>query len=376
MREIARCRMNKSVANASLEGASTEKFEVKKRSRVANPSVSVVVAVYNMESRGYLSDLVLSLKSQTLESIEFILVDDCSKDRSLEVSLDLTRDDERFAVLASRKNGRQGSARNIGLDFAQGRYIGFVDGDDVVDPDYYKELLHCAETDGAEIAVAPFIKTDERLNRISEPSIPFSEKDVGELCPEKLAVLIQKPAHVVSCLYSARLFRSLGIRFPEGVFFEDNPTCLRLLCSARAVSVLPKSEGAPKYYYRQHISSTDHRIDNLANQIKDRLETSDLMLSDAERHGYRAENNDAIELYYYRLALLNTLSKAARVPRVDLRNRIALEVRNHVCEKVRPVSQNQLFSELPVRVRMQMRIALLSPLAYVAAASFRLKMRA
>lgn len=367
--------MNEGVKATHLENASTEKCKIIKASGVSDPLVSVIIPVYNMESRGYLDDLISALKSQVLESIEFILVDDCSIDRSLAVALDMARDDNRFAVLASRKNGRQGAARNIGLDVARGRYIGFVDGDDAIDPGYYKELLCVAEKSGAEIVVAPFVKTDERLNRISEPIVPFSEKEAGEMTPDKLAALIQNPAHIWCCLYAARLFKDLGIRFPEGVFFEDNPTCLNLLCSAKSIGVLSQLEDAPTYYYRQHGSSTDHRVDNLVEQIRDRMVTSDLMLSNADTYGYRAENNDAIELYYYRLALLNTLSKVAQVSRADLRRNLARAVRNHVRENVRPVGTNGRFFELPIRLRLQIRMALACPSIYAGAMALSSKMR-
>lgn len=137
------------------EKMSSSRFRVVKMPAVPTPSVSVVVPIYNMESRGYLDELISSLQSQTLDSIEFILVDDCSRDQSLNAALKLSSNDDRFAILASVKNGRQGAARNIGLDFARGRYIGFVDGDDVVDSSYFEELYNAAELEGAEMNCNP-----------------------------------------------------------------------------------------------------------------------------------------------------------------------------------------------------------------------------
>lgn len=356
--------MNTGSGMCGDEQVSSSRFRVVKASAVPDPLVSVIVPVYNMESRGYLDGLILSLQSQTLDSIEFILVDDCSQDRSLCAAMELTCGDDRFAILASEKNGRQGAARNIGLDCARGHYIGFVDGDDVIDSTYFEELYYAAEREGAEITVAPFVKTDAQLRQISDPIVPITRENTGKITSEKLAVLIQKPAHIVSCLYSARLFGDLGIRFPEGVFFEDNPVCLRLLCSARAIAVLPQVEGAPRYHYRQHGSSTDHRTDNLAEQIKDRLFTSDLMLSDAKANGYLINNIDALELYYYRLALLNTLSKVSQIPQARSRRVAALGVRDHVRQNVRTFRMNSQFSQLPVREKLQISVALFAPISY------------
>ena len=89
------------------EKMSSSRFRVVKMPAVPTPSVSVVVPIYNMESRGYLDELISSLQSQTLESIEFILVDDCSRDQSLNAALKLSSNDDRFAILASVKNGRR-----------------------------------------------------------------------------------------------------------------------------------------------------------------------------------------------------------------------------------------------------------------------------
>ena len=114
---------------------------------------------------------------------------------------------------------------------------------------------------------------------------------------------------------------------------------------------------------------------SMVEQIRDRMVTSDLMLSNADAYGYRAENNDAIELYYYRLALLNTLSKAAQVSRADLRRSLALAVRNHVRENVRPVGTNERFFELPIRSRLQIRVALACPSIYAGAMALSSKMR-
>lgn len=133
---------------------------------------------------------------------------------------------------------------------------------------------------------------------------------------------------------------------------------------------LPQAEGIPQYYYRQHGSSTDHRVDNLAEQIEDRLITSDLILSDAKLHGYLANNIDALELYYYRLALLNTLSKVSQIPCARSRKTAALKVRDHVRQNVRLPRLNSRFLQLPVRERLQIDVALLAPVAYVGAALF------
>jgi len=97
--------------------------------------VSVVIPVYNVES--YFRQCLDSLKSQTLEEIEFIIINDCSTDSCGTICDEYSRSDERFIVVHNKTNIRQGLSRNKGIELAQGEYIGFVDADDFIDPDFY-----------------------------------------------------------------------------------------------------------------------------------------------------------------------------------------------------------------------------------------------
>ena len=92
-----------------------------------SPAFSIVVPIYNVEQ--YLYDCVSSIRKQTLENIEIILVDDGSPDRCGELADSLACQDNRIKVV-HRVNGGLGPARNTGIDVACGEYIGFVDSDD------------------------------------------------------------------------------------------------------------------------------------------------------------------------------------------------------------------------------------------------------
>lgn len=105
--------------------------------------VSVVVPVYNTEA--FLVDCLDSLVNQTLDEIEIVVVNDGSPDGSQAIIDDYAARYPDKIVALSKPNGGLGSARNAGIARATGRYIGFVDSDDFVEPDMYQHLYEEAE---------------------------------------------------------------------------------------------------------------------------------------------------------------------------------------------------------------------------------------
>jgi len=115
-----------------------------------SPKISVIVPVYNVEK--YLSRCVESIIHQTYEDLEIILVDDGSTDRSGELCDEYEKRDGRIRVI-HKENGGISSARNIGLQYATGEYIGFVDSDDYIDPEMYMTLFDRIISESADIAI-------------------------------------------------------------------------------------------------------------------------------------------------------------------------------------------------------------------------------
>ena len=93
-----------------------------------------------------------SVLSQTFKDWEWIIVDDCSTDGSYEYIKELAKDDKRIVVLQTPKNGGSAVARNIGLRHAKGRYITFLDSDDLLDPNYLECQLEFIKDNGPLIS--------------------------------------------------------------------------------------------------------------------------------------------------------------------------------------------------------------------------------
>ena len=133
-------------------------IRITKREYVENtmnksPMISVIVPMYNVEK--YIRQCVESIETQTIKDLEIILIDDGSSDGSYEVASQLAEEYSNI-ILIKKENGGQGSARNVGLNKATGKYISFIDSDDFIDEKMYEYLLAMAEESGLDIAEGCF----------------------------------------------------------------------------------------------------------------------------------------------------------------------------------------------------------------------------
>lgn len=210
-----------------------------------NPSVSVIVPVYNAQP--YLRQCMESLVGQTLREIELICVDDGSTDGSGDILAEYAARDERVRVI-TQGNAGSGAARNRGLREAHGKYIAFVDADDEVAPRYLELLCHALE----EHPTADFSWCEYR--RQYEPE-DTSAKVSAVLCPRPLEHHLLRRRPFLPSLVTGRLFRvSLlqGLEFPETIKWGEDILFLynALHLAKDGVCVSPRL-----YMYREHEES-------------------------------------------------------------------------------------------------------------------------
>lgn len=115
--------------------------------------ISIIVPIYNAEK--FLLRCLDSISNQTYERFEAILVDDGSTDKSKEICDSFVKKDKRFTYLYKENSGVS-SARNFGLENANGEYIGFCDADDWMEPDMLEKLLYSAMENDADVAVCSY----------------------------------------------------------------------------------------------------------------------------------------------------------------------------------------------------------------------------
>lgn len=209
------------------------------------PLVSVIVPVFGIEDE--LPRGLESLAAQTLDDMEFILVDDGSPDRCGEICDAFAERDPRFLVV-HQENGGLSAARNTGLDVASGEFIGFMDGDDFVEPNMFDLLSSNAQASDADVSVCT-----KFIEREGVTEVYYSK-------PERL-VWTGREALRELLSYSRfdfgvhdKLWRSdvlNGIRFEPGRVYEDYyPMTLAMSRVERAVY-----ESAPLYHYVKRAGS-------------------------------------------------------------------------------------------------------------------------
>jgi len=115
---------------------------------ISQKKISVIVPVYNVDK--YLPRCLKSLQEQTLDSIEFLLIDDGSPDCSPEVCEEMALSDDRFCVI-HKPNGGQSATRNVGISISQGGYLAFVDSDDYVLNQPFEYAYNLAKDSDAHI---------------------------------------------------------------------------------------------------------------------------------------------------------------------------------------------------------------------------------
>ena len=127
---------------------------MKKNSR--NPKISVIVPVYNCKY--YISDCIESILSQSIESIEVIIIQNGSTDGTAEIIENYAKKDNRIHVINLKDNQGVSNARNLGLEQAKGDYIAFCDGDDTLPIYAYKEMYNVALKKDADIVVGNYLE--------------------------------------------------------------------------------------------------------------------------------------------------------------------------------------------------------------------------
>ena len=124
-----------------------------------NPTISIVTTVY--DAKDYIPRTVRSILAQSFTDFELLLVEDGSPNGCGELCDELAKTDPRIRVF-HKENGGPASALNVGLDNARGDYIGFVDSDDLVDPDLYETLLNAIRENDVRIASCNADAVDEQ----------------------------------------------------------------------------------------------------------------------------------------------------------------------------------------------------------------------
>ncbi len=264
--------------------------------------LSVIVPVYNMAKEGLLEYCINSLVNQTLQSMEIIAVDDASTDDSYKILQEFEgKYPGRVKAVLSPENRRQGGARNLGLQIAKGRYIGFMDADDWVVEDLYERMLERAKSTGADVVGTDMCRVYEHTMVPTERESCNLLSQVGVLDHDKRKEYLLHPGPISTKIYAREIFFDKEFRFPEHMSYEDNAVSVELGMRIKHFEHLPE----PNVFYYQHGDSTTHSID--MRKCQDRMQAMRIMMDYAKSNGALEEFRDVLEYHFSNLFYRNTL---------------------------------------------------------------------
>ncbi|MCH5275271.1 MAG: glycosyltransferase [Lachnospiraceae bacterium] len=238
--------------------------------------ISVIIPIYNVEA--YLEKCVTSVRCQSYQNLEIILVDDGSPDHCGAFCDRYAGEDSRIKVL-HKENGGLSDARNKGLDIATGEYILFVDSDDFIHPEMIEILYHNLQAAEADISVCGFLSVEEGEEvSLALPGDSKTEVFGGE---EVMHCLQHRNLLTVVAwnkLYKRSLFAEL--RYPKGKLHEDEFLIHHLLHQCKRIVY---TDGK-LYYYLQRSGSIMGALK--WNSVADGWQAYEERLAFLQDHGY------------------------------------------------------------------------------------------
>ena len=190
------------------------------------PEISIITPCYNSEK--FIQATIQSVLEQTFENWEWIIVDDCSRDNSVE--LIRQHQDQRITLIALNENVGAAQARNIAVEKARGRFLTFLDSDDVWLPKFLETAVNYLKNNQEELVYASYKRFDEDLN-------PLLEDFIAEDKITYKRLLFNCPIPMLTAMYDTQRIGKIPI--PEVDMREDYAmwlNVLREIPQARAIT--------------------------------------------------------------------------------------------------------------------------------------------
>lgn len=287
----------------------------------SNIEISVIFPVYNVEQ--YLDKCIETVTAWEADYIEFIFVNDGSPDNSAQKLKEISKVDSRIKVI-DKKNGGCASARKLGLENAKGKYVGFIDPDDFIEPDMFKQLHKRALLGSYQVCYSgynEYYENTKNIKRVTDDAIhwPYTEGVRDEREIKKLIMYLR--VAIWRGIYLKSMLDENNITFNENFKrFDDLPFKIEVFSKAKSVVAVPEY----MYYYRlerpgQDVSCSDERlyvhfdifdyIDNKKEILQDSRTRDYIQISKLQTHLYAIEKIDNKYLKTYIKKMKKDLSK-------------------------------------------------------------------
>lgn len=276
--------------------------------------LSIIVPVYNCEN--YLAKCIDSLLNQDLqEEYEIIIVNDGSTDESEQIMQAYAKKYPEKIQAFSKENGGQSSARNLGLQYAKGEFLSFIDSDDWLDLDFYSKGIQEAQQGDYDVIVYDMIDH-------------YPTYDVHHECSK----FDDKFKMTMSA--SNKIFRASvvgDIRFMEGVWYED------LEFTARILLINDRIGSVYDSYYHCHCRDVSTMTNNNAPKNLDILTVFDSLLSFAKEHNVYEQYQDTLTYMILDHILITSINRVAKMDHPE-KETVIRQLRQYVEQHVSHVS--------------------------------------
>lgn len=225
-------------------------------------TVSIIIPAYNADK--YLEECLESVKNQTSDDFEALIIDDGSEDETASIARKYQTRDSRFRLI-SQPNGGVSRARNVGIEESKGEYLTFLDADDRLHPRAIQSMLESMTRQKADVCIAAFSDVEKVVRNVSKSetySYPQAMK----------AALYQK--RLLNSPWGMMIKRNVlkAQRFREGIRYEDLDAFYRFYENAARIIYLPY----PLYVYRKNPESFLHKWSDTRLDV---LDVTDRMLA-------------------------------------------------------------------------------------------------
>lgn len=210
--------------------------------------VSIIIPCYNAEK--YIIRALDSISNQTFKNLEVICIDDGSKDNTIQVIREYMKQDKINIKLVSTENRGVSSARNTGIEMAAGKYVMFLDADDVYEDILVEYLITLVEKKNVDTAYTYWCSKRENMNNEK-----FEIKSTNQLDMMRHFMYRKTPVSFVNFIYRKSILEDYHIRFEKEIRYgEDNLFFWKYLCHIESGSYID----APMYWYFQNEASALH----------------------------------------------------------------------------------------------------------------------
>jgi glycosyltransferase involved in cell wall biosynthesis len=218
------------------------------------PLLSIIMPAYNVEE--FINTAINSVLNQTFKDFEFIIINDGSTDSTKKIIKEHAEKDLRI-IFIDKNNEGVSNTRNRGIEIASGKYISFIDSDDYLDLDLYKNMLEKAECTNSDLVMCGCIKETIKANKIIsrmtdnvEENIYDTGEDMDNLIRETVNNLLFN--YVWNKLYKREIINNRKIQFNNTSIGEDT---LFNLSYTKYINRIATVEGVYYHYTLQRLES-------------------------------------------------------------------------------------------------------------------------